>query len=281
MEAIGVFPEMMVNMFRAAEASGQLEKTANHLAEHYRKEHRLANQMRTATLYPKILCIVALSIVMFVFLVIVPMVEPLFANMELPMSTQILMAISSGMKTHWYLILCMLFLPFVLGPCLLSLNRVRMLWDMILLHLPMIGKQMRTICTARFARCQSSLYASGVSMVDSLKIASRTLGNRYLESQFTEVIRQVENGTALSMAMETVDGLDKKLSAMICVGEETGKLDVMLASLADGYEHEAEMAMNRMVSLIEPFLIIVIGGVVAVILLGIMVPMWSMYEYIG
>lgn len=279
MEAIGVFPEMMVNMFRAAEASGQLEKTANHLAENYRKEHRLTSQLRTAALYPKLLCVMAVSIVMFVFLVIIPMVEPLFENMELPMVTKILMEVSRGMKTHWYLILCLLFLPFALGPYLLSLKPVRRLWDKVLLHVPVTGKLMRTICTARFARCQSSLYFSGVSMVDSLRIASRTLGNKYLESQFTQVIHKVENGTALSTAMATVDGLDKKLSAVMCVGEETGKLDVMLTSLADGYEHEAETAMNRMVSLFEPLLIVVIGVIVAVILLGIMVPMWSMYEY--
>ena len=125
------------------------------------------------------------------------------------------------------------------------------------------------------------MYASGIPMVIGLEITSRTIGNRYLETQILDVVRAVENGASLSHAMESVHGLDKKLPAVIFVGEETGKLDMMLLSLAEGYEHEAEIAINKLVSLIEPLMIVVIGIVVAVILLGIMIPMWSLYEYIG
>ena len=118
-------------------------------------------------------------------------------------------------------------------------------------------------------------------MLISLVTASKTLGNIYLEEQLANVIREVEQGETLSEAIGAVKGLDKKLPAVIFVGEETGKLDTMLLSLAEGYEHEAEIAMNKMVSLTEPLMIVAIGIVVAIILLGIMVPMWSMYEYIG
>ena len=118
-------------------------------------------------------------------------------------------------------------------------------------------------------------------MVESLEIASRTLGNRYMELQFRNVIQAIENGETLSHAVASVNGLDKKLPAVILVGEETGKLDRMLLSLADGYEHEAEVATNKIVSMMEPMMIVIIGVVVAVILLGIMIPMWSMYEYLG
>ncbi len=281
MEEIGSFPEMMVNMFRAAEASGQLERTANHLAEHYRKEHRLSNQIRSATLYPKLLCIMAFSIVLFIFLVIMPMVEPLFEGVELPAITRGLITISEIIKHDWHMVLSMFLLALILCPGLSSLKSVRKFSDRIILYLPVIGKQMRIIYTARFARCHSSLYASGVSMIKSLEIASRTLGNVHLENQFEKVVQEVANGIALSRAIETVEGLDKKLSAIVYVGEETGKLDVMLASIAESYEHESEMAISRMVSLIEPFMIVIVGILVAIILLGIMVPMWSMYEYIG
>ena len=118
-------------------------------------------------------------------------------------------------------------------------------------------------------------------MLISLETASKTLGNRYLEEQLNNVALAVEYGETLSEAIGTVKGLDKKLPAIIFVGEETGKLESMLLSLAEGYEHEAEMTMNKMVSMTEPMMIVVIGIVVAVILLGIMLPMWSMYEYLG
>ena len=281
MEELGVFPEMAVNMFRAAEVSGQLEKTANNLSEHYRKEHRTKTQIKAATLYPKILCIMAIGIILFVFLVIMPMVEPLFYGAELPLITRILMDISLFLQKDWYIVAAVLAMIVILEPIVLSFHCVKILFDKMILLIPVLGKQMRIIYTARFARSLSGLYASGVPMVISLEIASRTLGNRYLEAQFMDVVRAVENGATMSHAIDSVKGFDKKLPAIIFVGEETGKLDKMLLSLAESYEHESEIAINKIVSSIEPLMIIVIGVIVAVILLGIMVPMWSMYEYIG
>ena len=281
MEELGVFPEMAVNMFRAAEVSGQMEKTANDLAEHYRKEHRIITRMKEATLYPKILCVMAISIVLFVFLVIMPIVEPMFYGVELPPLTRILMKISAFLKQDWHILVIIAAGIAFLEPVAYSFHSVRYVCDKVVLFIPMIRKHMSTIYTARFARNLSNLYASGVSMVESLEISSRTLGNRYLELQFRNVIQAIENGEALSHAVESVNGLDKKLPAVILVGEETGKLDRMLFSLADGYEHEAEVAANKIVSMMEPLMIVIIGVVVAVILLGIMIPMWSMYEYLG
>ena len=281
MEELGVFPEMAVNMFRVAEVSGQLEKTANDLAEHYRKEHRIITRMKEATLYPKILCVMAISIVMFVFLVIMPIVEPLFYGVELPPLTRTLMKISTFLKKDWHILVIIAAGIALLEPLAYSVHSVRYVCDKVVLFIPMVRKHMSTIYTARFSRNLSNLYASGVSMVESLEISSRTLGNRYLELQFRNVIQAIENGEALSHAVESVNGLDKKLPAVILVGEETGKLDRMLFSLADGYEHEAEVAANKIVSMMEPLMIVIIGVVVAVILLGIMIPMWSMYEYLG
>ncbi len=281
MEELEVFPEMAVNMFRAAEVSGQLEKTANDLAEHYRKEHRVTTQMKAATMYPKILCIMAITIVLFVFLVIMPMVEPLFYGVELPLVTRILMRISAFLQHDWHIVAIGAAVIILLEPIILSIYAVKCVIDKMILYVPIIGKQMRTIYTARFARTLSGLYTSGIPMVIGLEITSRTIGNRYLETQILDVVRAVENGASLSHAIESVHGLDKKLPAVIFVGEETGKLDMMLLSLAEGYEHEAEIEMNKLVSMIEPLMIVVIGIVVAVILLGIMIPMWSLYEYIG
>ena len=281
MDAIGIFPELMVNMFRAAEISGRLEKTANHLAEHYRKEHRTMTQIKAATTYPKILCVMAITIVLFVFLVIMPMVEPLFQGVELPLTTQALMRIGLFLQQDWYVAALVFLIVVFLGPRVLAFHPVKRNLNKMSLFVPVFGKQMRIIYTARFARSLSSLYASGVPMLVSLVTASRTLGNRYLEEQFSNVVLAVEQGETLSEAVGSIKGLDKKLPAIIFVGEETGKLDTMLLSLAEGYEHEAEVAMNKMVSMTEPMMIVAIGLVVAVILLGIMLPMWSMYEYLG
>jgi len=281
LEELDVFPEMMINMFRAAEVSGQLEKTANYLAEYYRKEHRTTTQMKAATVYPKILCVMAISIVMFIFLVIIPLVEPIFHGVELPLITRMLMDISKFIKEYWYIIMITLVVIAALEPIVVSVHSVRYVCDRMILYIPVVGKQMRTIYSARFARTLSSLYSNGVPMMTSLEISSRTLGNRYMELQLLELVRKIENGEILSQAIKSIKEMDMKLPAVIYVGEETGKMDAMLLSLAEGYEHETEIAMNKMVSMIEPFMIVVIGIVVAVILLGIMIPMWSLYEYLG
>lgn len=281
MEEMHIFPEEMVNMFRAAEASGRLNETATRLAENYKKEHQLEDKIRTATLYPKILCLMLVTIVLFIFLVIIPMVEPLFREMELPASTKLLMRFSNGLKENGGFVFAGLIFMSVFISLLLKCRPVRRLWDRIKLYLPVIGKQLRIIYSARFARSMGNLCSSGIAMVECLEITERTIGNKYVEAQFSEIIRKVQNGSQLSQAITEAKGFDKKLAPIICVGEETGVLDTMLEHISESYEYESEAAMTRIVSLMEPAMIIVIGAVVCVILLGIMIPMWSMYEYIG
>ncbi len=281
MEEMGIFPEMMVNMFRAGEASGKMDQTVAELAEHYQKEHRMKTRIQAAVQYPKVLCLAAIASILIVFLVVIPTVEPLFEGMDLPFITKVLMKFSGFVKEKWYIAIVLLCLPAAVWQAMLSNERFRCLWDKEKLFLPVIGKQMKIIYTARFSRSQSSLYASGLPMLLCLEIAGRAIGNRYLEKQFSEVIKQVQGGEMLSRAIQNVEGLDKKLSSIIFVGEETGKLDNMLESVADGYEYESDMALTRLIGLMEPAMILVMGVVIGIILLGIMIPMWNMYGYIG
>lgn len=280
MEEMNVFPELMINMFRAAEVSGKFEDTANRMAEYYRKEHRLMERVKTAAAYPKFLCVILLVVVMFVFYVIIPMVEPLFREMELPMVTKVLFGTSHFIESKWYLLMIFAASLFIIGVMLKNNDKVSLFRDGVQLYFPITGKHMRIIYTARFARSMGNLYDSGISMVESLEISSRTLGNRYLERQFPEVVRKVKAGELLSCAIKCVNGFDKKLAPVILVGEETGRLDDMLQNIADAYEYEAETAFTRLIALIEPLMIVIVGVVIGIVLLGIMLPMWHMYEYI-
>lgn len=281
MENTGVFPDMMLNMFRAGEASGQMEKTASKLATHYQKEHRMNNRIKSATLYPKILGVVAVAAVLIIFLVVMPTIEPLFEGMTLPAITKFLMAFSRFIKTEWYFAILIAVFPFALWQVLMASSAFRYRWDKRKLRLPVIGKQLRIIYTARFSRNQSSLYTSGLSMIKSLEIAGKTLGNEYIEEQFKEVIRLVRGGEMLSRAIQNVDGFDKKLAPTIYVGEETGKLDTMLESIADNYEYESDIALTRLTGMIEPAMIVVMGVVIGAIMIGVMLPLWNMYGNVG
>lgn len=281
MENTGVFPEMMLNMFRAGEASGQMEKTAAKLADHYQKEHRMNNRIKSATLYPRILAGVAVLAILIIFLVVMPTIEPLFEGMDLPLITKVLMGFSHFIKTRWYVAVLAGIFPFALWQVLMASDAFRYWWDRRKIKMPIIGKQLKIIYTARFSRNQSSLYTSGLSMIKSLEIASKTLGNYYIAEQFREVIRKVRGGEMLSRAIQNVDGLDKKLAPTIYAGEETGRLDTMLESIADNYEYESDIALTRLTGMIEPAMILVMGLVIGLILMGVMLPLWNMYGNVG
>lgn len=279
MEETGAFPELLLNMFRAAEHAGRLEETAKRMEQYYRKEHHTKNKIRTATVYPKILGLVSVFVVLMVFLVVMPTVMPLFEGVKLPLLTRLLMNCSEYLEDNWYLVLFLLWILFLMARFAMKKKRIQIFLDRMKVHIPFLGRQVCIIYTARFARCESSLYSSGIPMVESLEIAAKTIGNTYIEAQFQNVIEKVKGGSSFSKAIQDVDGFHPGLAPVIFVGEETGTLDTMLTNLADGYEHDAEMAMNQMVAMIEPALILGMGLVIGVILLGIMMPMWSMYEY--
>ena len=273
----GIFPEMMINMFRAGEASGQLEQVASKLATHYQKEHRMDNRIKSATMYPKILALVCVGAVLIIFLVVMPELEPIFQGMSIPIATRMMMAFSHFLAEKWYILGIAALCCMAAVQVAFSYPMVRFYWDKLKLQAPIVKNHMRIIYTARFARTQSSLYSSGLSMLRSLEIASYTLGNSYITSQFSQVIRQVRSGEMLSQAIQSVDGFDSKLSPTIYVGEETGRLDQMLENIAENYEYEADMALNKLTGMIEPLMIVFMAGIVCLIMVGVLVPIWGMY----
>ena len=163
---------------------------------------------------------------------------------------------------------------------LLRLPKVRYGWDALKLKLPKVGKLLRVIYTARFARTLSSLYGSGIPMLLSLQIGRRTVGNRYIEAQFDAVIDQVRRGEPLSKALREVDGLELKLSSTILVGEETGSLENMLNSIAESLEFDADQALSKMVTMMEPVLIIIMGLVIGFVMIAVLLPIFQSYNAI-
>lgn len=277
MEQTGAFPEFMINMFRAGETGGTMETAASRMALYYRKEQRIRNGIRSALIYPGILAAAAVVMILVIFLFVMPELEPFFEGMELPAVTRLLMAFSEFARTGWPVLILLPFLPGLAWKGVMENRKLRRRWDRLKLKLPVTGRYLRSIETARFARSLSSLYAGGLSMPECLDAASRTIGNLYLEEQFSVIIHRVRTGEMLSRAIEDADGLDRRLAPAVFVGEETGKLDQMLESLAEHYEHESDIAVTRLTALIEPAMILVLGVLIGWILTGIMLPVWNMY----
>ena len=276
------FPPMMINMYRSAEAAGTLEATAKQMAEYYSKEYKLNKKIKSSMTYPKILGVLMVIVLLIIMGYVVPQFEELFAQMEdLPVATKILLAISEFVTEKWFLLILFGVIGFIFFKLLFSIPAIHYLKDKIKLKLPKIGKLMRIIYTARFARTLASLYNAGLPIISCITIARDTIDNRYIESQFETVIKDVQAGQNLSDALAKVDGFTKKLVSSVIVGEETGTLDDMLNSAADQLEYDSEMAIQGLVSMLEPMIIVVLAVLVGFIIVAVIQPIYGSYDAIA
>lgn len=282
LEAQGqLFPNIMISMFRASESTGMMDRTAMKLAVQFDKDNKLQNKIKSAMMYPMILVLVTVVVVIGVFTLILPNFFDMFGDAPIPLITQIMFGISKAMVAYWeWFIIGVLVIACIITMGM-KVTKVRFAWDKFKVHCPKVGYLTKIIYTARFARSMSSLYTSGVSMLNSLALAKGTINNVYIESQFDEVVKQVRDGTTLSQAISIVDGFDPKLASSIYIGEESGKLDQTLLSVADDFDYEAELATERMVTLLQPLMIVILGVIIGTIIISVMLPLYSLYGSIG
>ena len=281
MESKECFPDLMIGMIRSGEGSGNLDLVTQRLSIQYEKDYKLTQQVKSAMTYPCILLVLCVVIVILIVTFILPQFQSLFDQMEsLPMITNILIAVSNFLVQKWYIALLTVAVIVALIRIIVGIPAVRRGVDWMKVHMWGFGKLFKVVYTARFARTLSSLYSSGMPLVSAVGVAAKTIGNGYVESQFDEVITMVRSGVPLSQGLREVDGLLKKLSSTILVGEESGRLDVMLDSIAETLESDAEQATKRMVTLLEPILIIFMALIVGCIMIGVMLPIYQSYSAI-
>lgn len=280
-EQENVFPELMISMFRFAEESGNMDRAAMELSAQFVKMYQLQVKVKNSIAYPEFLCVLIAAVTVVLTGYVLPQFEPLFSFMEeLPLPTRILYAVTGFVNAYWPVILCGLAGAGMGWKLLCMISAVRIWLDRQKLHIPVVGRLMKVIYTARFARALSSLYASGIPLVTGMQIARKTIGNCWIERQFDGAIAAVRSGASFSDAIGEIDGFVRKLSAAAYVGEEAGSLDVMLESIAASMEYEAEMAVGKLVSYVEPALILVMAVIVGGIMLAVMMPIYASYTAI-
>lgn len=282
MESLGgVFPPVLIHTFRAAETAGNLDVTANRMAEHYSKVHRMNLRIKSAMAYPKFLCILTAVVMGVLFRYVLPQFEHLFSLLdELPVPTRILYGITDVVTESWYFAITGITAGAAAAHAIRRIEAVRLWLDKVRLHLPRVGNLWKVIYTARFARSLSALYSAGVPIVTAMQISRHAIGNTYVDKQFDAAVSAVRAGGYLSDALEPIDGFLSKLAFSVRVGEETGMLDVILDSTAEALEGESEIAMNRLVSYLEPGFIIVMALVVGFIMVAVMMPIYESYTAI-
>lgn len=272
------FPGVMIYMVKAGEASGRLSEVMLNLAQRFEKENKIEKKIKTAMIYPSILTGVSVIVVIAIFTIIMPTFQDVLENVELPTITKWIMFSSNWFIEH--LVFVIVGVIVLCGVIAVGMKTPQFQegWSKIKLRLPKVGRFTRIIYTSRFARSLGMLYASGVNIITAVELSASTLNNVYLEKQMVQVAQDLREGKYLSTAMQKVEGLDYKLIRGISVGEESGKLDNILSRLSDEYDEDAMQAVNRLLALMEPLLIIVLGIVVMIIVVSVLLPIYSMYS---
>jgi len=277
----GAFPELLTNMVVAGEMGGTLDQSLKRMSEHYEKEQKLNNKIKTASIYPAILGIVSVGVILMLVTFVLPTITNMFPAENIPWTTKIILGFSDFITSNWIAILAVLLILFVGGNIALKITSVRIQFDKLKLYLPIFGTLNSTIYSARAARAMASLYSSGVQTIDMLETTSRVLNNAYLEDKFFSVVEEVTKGELISKAIQNTGEFDTMLSSMIFIGEESGSLGDILNSTADYFDNEADSALARMIAMMEPIMLITLGVIIGFIVVSIIQPIFQMYESIG
>ncbi len=274
----GVFSEFYVNMVKSAEVTGRLAEVLEFLADYLEKQSALISKMRNALIYP-IFVIVLFIVVVFVMLTMVlPQIAPIFAesNVELPFFTKILIAFGTFMASWWWAVVGGLGGLLLIVVNYFQSEEGRVLLDEISLRLPLLGKLFQKLYISRFAEAARVLIQGGLTIPQAIEISSHTIGNYVYRDVLHESAQNIRKGQLLSQTLRHAPFFPPLVSQLIAVGESTGRLDQLLMKISDFYRREVEDTVSNLVELIQPILIVVIGGMVAGLFAAILLPLYNL-----
>ncbi len=280
LEAQGTFSRFYLNMIRAGEAGGALDVVLKRLTEFLERSQALRETVMSALIYPIILLSVSALSVIILLTFVVPQFQRLFADSgkALPLATQIVIAAGDGFRYYWWVGAIVIALLVGAMRQQLSHPESRIRWDRWFLQLPLFGDLIAKVETARLARTLGTLLGNGVSLLNALTIVRETLSNQVLAVALSEVVEHVKTGRGLADPLQDAGGFPKLAVQMIRVGEETGQLQEMLLQVADAYDGEVQMAVKRLLALLEPALILGLGVIISGIIMSILVAILSLNE---
>lgn len=278
-----VFPPLLIHMVEAGEVSGSLDVVMSRLAQHYEKENKIINKVKSAMLYPLILSIVAATVVIFLLTFVMPTFLSMFegSGLELPLPTRIMLAISSMITQYWYLILLMAGAAIYGIKLLLRSDKGRYRRDGMLLKLPAIKGITQKIIAARFTRTLSTLLYSGTPLLQALESAAGVVSNEVARQAIAGAREDVKKGVELSSSVRSSGIFPPMVDNMIKIGEESGTLDEILEHTAVFYDEEVDAALQKMTTLIEPLMIVVMAVLIGFIVISMILPMFDMINAVS
>lgn len=273
-----IFPAMLVEMVSVGEASGTLDMSLQRMADTYEKQYKLQQKIGNALVYPAVVSCVALAVLAFMLLYVVPTFVSVFTatGMQLPLPTRVLLGLSNFIHQYAALLLLALIGIAVVFVYYISTENGRRWFDRLKLTMPALGALNLRVAVSNFAHILSTLLASGIDLSQALHILRNVMKNKVIQGYIDQFIADIEAGRSLADAIEQADMLPVMLSQMTRIGEESGSLDAMLAQTAGFYDMEVENMSARLTSMIEPIIIVVLGMAVGFIVVSIALPMFTM-----
>jgi type IV pilus assembly protein PilC len=287
-EALGkhpkVFDDLYVNLVAAGEVGGILDTILNRLAIQLEKADKLARQFKGAMVYPATVSTIAIGVVVLLLVKVIPVFEKMFADFggTLPGPTQAVISLSNWMQAN--VVYCL----FVVAAVIIGHTqaRARSLGyryrsDQVKLKLPLLGTIIKKVAVARFTRTLGTMIASGVPILDALDIVSKTAGNMIIEEELQETRASISEGKTIAEPLQDSKVFPGMMVQMIAVGEETGNMEVMLNKVADFYDDEVDVAVAALTSMLEPLLMVFMGGAIGGILIAMYLPIFTIADTIG
>ena len=277
------FPPLFTNMIKAGEIGGNLDEILDRLANYYEKQHQTRQKVISALMYPAVIGAISIVVVVFLLSFVVPTFADMFSSFdaELPMITQFVLSAGDVFKVFWWLIPVTI-IGGIVGYKFIQDNRqYKYYFDYFTLKIPIFGSMLQKAALARMTRTLSSLFSSSVPILQAITIVERIVGNEVVASVIRESRTSLEKGESIAGPMEAHWIFPPLVTQMVYVGERTGNLDTMLDKVADFYETEVDIATERIKSLIEPLMIVILAGVVGLIVAAIAIPMFDIFDQVG
>lgn len=277
------FDRLFVNMVRAGEVGGMLEAVLNRLATFMEKRMALKRKVKSALVYPVFVVLAATGIVTFLLIKVVPVFAEIFADFgsALPKPTQFLVDVADTVKLRWWLVLTVISAFAISVKILSKIHFVKRILDRISLKTPLIGDLVTKVAVARFARTLGTLLTSGVPILQALRITRETIANEIIQNAIQKVHDSIKEGETIAGPLDEAKVFPAMVVNMIDVGEETGNLDAMLTKVADIYDAEVEAAVEAMLALMEPAIIIILGGIIGFIVVALYLPIFTLGDAVS
>lgn len=281
-----VFSEVYVNMVRAGETGGILDEIMKRLATQVEKDSAIKHKIHSAMAYPVVIMVITVIAFFGIMLFIMPKIGKIIKDLggpdaQLPAYSRAMLGISDFMQKNIIFIIITGAILSWLFRHYIKTEKGKYWWHHTLLRMPVIGKVLVKIAVARFARTFSSLMGSGVTVLESLEVTGKAVGNKVIQKELEEIAKNVKNGQPLGKQMLAAQYFPPILGQMMTVGEETGKISEILLKVADFYEEEVDAVIDSLASIIEPIMIVVLGAMVGMIAASVMGPIAGLSKNIG